>query len=279
MDLPPPNDPVDAALRRARQLAGAGRWPEIIDALRPFETVAERAPEVWRWLGLAWLRTGQPDRAVAAFRARADLADEPQARIDLAAALIDAGDPHDALALLEALAADQRTPESDFNLARARKALGRTGAAEAPLERVVAALPQHVGAWLMLGDVRKALGDAEGAAAAYRSAIRQAPDRAAPWWAFSNLKAVGFNDEEREELGRRAAAAAPPEAPMFAFAQARADEDRGDIDAAFAHYAAGNAAMRARRPWDHARYREWLRRITNAQKAVGVPPLPQPRGR
>ena len=101
-------------------------------------------------------------------------------RLDVADALIDAGRPDAALALL-AEDGGARDPASQVLSARALRASGLQDAARSRLEALVARHPRRADAWNELGLARHADGDAAGAADALERATSLESDNAAYW--------------------------------------------------------------------------------------------------
>lgn len=143
-----------------------------------------------------------------------------------------------------------------FNLGKALKHYGHVEDSLAPLQRAVALAPAHVAARTMLGDVLKAHGQIAAAEQAYRVATEQAPAAGAAWWGLANLKTVAFRPGDigrmRTALGSGEGADQPR--IQMRFALARALEQAGDFDAAFAELAIANRLQRQRVPWDRAAF-------------------------
>ena len=76
--------------------------------------------------------------------------------------------------------------EAHHALAVALALGGDEGGAVTELERAAALRPRHYLVWLRLGRGRERAGDAEGALAAYREAVRLAPAYAASRWQLVN---------------------------------------------------------------------------------------------
>jgi tetratricopeptide (TPR) repeat protein len=100
---------------------------------------------------------------------------------------------------------------------------------------------------LWLGHALKTVGDTAQAIDAYRAALAARPDFGDAWWSLANLKTYRFTDAEIAAMKAAVAAAgtAPVDRVHLAFALGKAREDRGDVAAAWGHYAAGNAQQRA----------------------------------
>jgi len=183
-------------------------------------------------------------------------------------------------------AADQAT--FFFNLGRAFKQSGQAQDAVLPLLRTLANSPQHYAALIVLGDVYKALGQAEEACECYRRAISANPADTTAWWSLSNLKSGNasgsFSDTEFRQLQQLAIGSKPPRQQiMLEFALASGWDQRDQVEQAFAHYQAGNRLARQREPWDRLQFRQWLQSLqdkapelpltTSMDKAVSPRPI------
>ena len=99
------------------------------------------------------------------------------------------------------------------------------------------------GTLLLLGHARKAVGDIDGAIAAYREAGAERPSLGDAAWSLANTKTYRFSEAEMALLRERADDAAIPEQERthFCFALGKALEDRGEFEASFSAYQRGNA--------------------------------------
>ncbi|EGD57984.1 sulfotransferase [Novosphingobium nitrogenifigens DSM 19370] len=170
------------------------------------------------------------------------------ARGNLAQVLLRQGQAERALDLSgQLIAAEPSDPGWRLLRAAAFARLGRNEEAIAIYENLLAALGQAPLAWLSYGHTLKTVGRQADAVAAYRKAIAQRPALGEAWWSLANLKTVRFDEEDRaamrEALARRDISAT--DRLHLDFAMAKACEDAGEDEAAFAHYAAANAARRA----------------------------------
>jgi len=99
---------------------------------------------------------------------------------------------------------------------------------------------------------------------------------------LSNLKSGGFSDDEFEKLKQHAAVSRKGEQKVFFdFALAKAYEQRGDADRAFAYYQSGNREKRSLEPWDRQGFSQWMKSLRSAMGEVKLAPrqdvLPTPR--
>lgn len=156
---------------------------------------------------------------------------------------------------LEQLA--QVTIEDPENLGHANLAAaanGRIGAFDAALalyERVLAQAPDQPRVWMSYGHMLKTVGRQADGIAAYRRAIALLPGLGEAWWSLANLKTVRFADDDIAAMQQALADPALDAEDRWHldFALGKAFEDRREAQAAFAHYAAGNALRRRRIPY------------------------------
>ena len=167
----------------------------------------------------------------------------------VSAALAD-GDTARALAAIAELPGELR---GSFDI-RAHEAhlqglLGRHEAEIAILEELIAEDPAMPGLRVSLGHAFKTLGRRDEAIAAAREALVLRGDYGKAWWLLADLKTYRFSDAE---VAAMEAALAGPVADAdrlhLNFALGRAREQRGEAEAAFAHYAVGNALSAASAP-------------------------------
>lgn len=157
------------------------------------------------------------------------------------------GDLGKALAIIEALPAKERqrfevmAHEADLN-----GRLGRHEQEVALLRQLIARRPVLPGLHVTLAHALKTMGRRDEAIAAARAALVCQPGYAAAWWIVADFKTYRFGDADIAAM-EAALAARPAEADrtQLHFALGRACEQRGQHEAAFAHYAAGNAPRAA----------------------------------
>ncbi|WP_299308238.1 tetratricopeptide repeat-containing sulfotransferase family protein [uncultured Croceicoccus sp.] len=138
-------------------------------------------------------------------------------------------------------------------------------------DAVLARLPGDPATLTSRGHALKTRGRQEDAVASYRAAIAAAPAHGDAWYALANLKTWRFDDADRAEMAAllRRGDLAFMDRVHLEFAMAKAAEDAGDYDTAFAHYAAGNDLKRRQTRYDPDRMSEEL----NRQKAACTPEL------
>jgi tetratricopeptide (TPR) repeat protein len=112
-------------------------------------------------------------------------------------------------------------------------------------------MPDQPKVWMSYGHMLKTVGRQAEGIAAYRKALEIQPGLGEVWWSLANLKTVKFSDADIAAM--QAALASPALLPEdrwhLDFALGKAHEDRSLPDAAFAHYAAGNALRKKRLPY------------------------------
>ena len=228
---------VAAALPLYRRLLAMR--PNDVDALRLFAVAAARA--------------GRHAEAVtAAERAVALAPDYAVAWSNLGTVLDEADRTAEALAAFRRACALE--PEGAVHWHNLGNALGADNAAADALEayrRALALQPDHAGARIGLGHMLKTLGDGAGAAAAYRAVVADAPGAGQVWWSLANLKTYRFAPEEEAAMTAALAEELPPaQRAALLFARAKARDDAGDFDAAFALYDEANALQRGEVRYD-----------------------------
>ncbi len=209
-------DPFDApAMRMLAELAGRiGRYKDA-------ETLLRRALEV-----------------SPAFHA---------ARANLAIVLYRLNRPMEAIAELDTLLEEEPDHAGHANLKAA--ALGRVGGFDDAImlyETVLKTAPNQPRVWMSYGHMLKTVGRQADGIAAYRRAVAITPTLGEAWWSLANLKTLVFTDTDIAAMEAALAHDGLSDEDHFHldFALGKALEDRGAADAAFGHYAAGNALRR-----------------------------------
>jgi len=169
-------------------------------------------PALLEFAGLMAVRMGDAAAAVAHFRRWLTLApDDRTVRVNLATALIAAGDLAEAAELCASANGDTRL----LRLAGyAWQQLGRLDEAAAAYAAVVAAHPDDFESWNNLGNVHAAQGDLEGAITALGRAIALRPDIIPIYRNLSEVLAQADRPQPRQALMREAARRAPQDAEV-----------------------------------------------------------------
>lgn len=174
------------------------------------------------------------------------------ARANLALVLYRTNRAAEALDELQRVTAEDPDNVGHANLQAA--AFGRIGEFDEALalyELVLKDAPDQPRVWMSYGHMLKTVGRQADGIAAYRRAIDLAPTLGEVWWSLANLKTVRFTDEDiaTMQAARDTPGIAEEDSWHLDFALGKALEDRGDAEAAFASYAAGNALRRRRIPY------------------------------
>lgn len=174
------------------------------------------------------------------------------ARANLALVLYRTNRAPEALEELAKVTADDPDNAGHANLQAA--AYGRLGEFDEALtlyEQVLKQTPNQPRVWMSYGHMLKTVGRQADGIAAYRKAIELLPVLGEAWWSLANLKTVKFSDSdiaamkavlERDDL-------TPEDRWHVDFSLGKAFEDRGEAEAAFGHYSAGNELRRRRMPY------------------------------
>jgi predicted Zn-dependent protease len=215
------------------------------------------------------LTAGQPRDAEQLLRhALTQTAHMPLVWRGLAQALLDAGRHVEAYTVIRhALEIEPESAPSWVILGSisAHRLQGET--AVAAFDRALALDPRQVRVLLSKGHVLKTLGRRPECEAAYHECIALLPTFAEAYCSLADLKTYRFSDGELaalEALAAQPAATgglADPAEVQVHFALGRAYEQRSDWARSFRHYAAGNAARKARTPFDAQRFEDKSRRI------------------
>ncbi|MBI1328648.1 MAG: tetratricopeptide repeat protein [Alphaproteobacteria bacterium] len=144
------------------------------------------------------------------------------------------------------LKADPRNPGFRAMRAAALAQLGEYEEAARTYDALLKQFPSQPKLWMSYGHTLKTLGQTHDSIAAYRKAIAQMPGLGEAWWSLANLKTLRFEDDEIATMRKQLARGDLSVEDRFhlEFALGKALEDSGVFDAAFAHYAEGNAQRR-----------------------------------
>ena len=210
---------------------------------RPFEVAAIRM------LAEVAGRIGRYKDAESLLRRALELSPSfTAARANLALVLYRQNRPTEAIEQLGQVLAEEPDNPGHANLQAA--ALGRIGEFDEAIgfyERVLQQAPNQPKVWMSFGHMLKTVGRLDEGIAAYRKAIEIMPGLGEVWWSLANLKTVKFSDADIAAMEAALASGEVAKEDRFHldFALGKALEDRGEADAAFAHYAAGNTLRKA----------------------------------
>ena len=175
------------------------------------------------------------------------------ARTNLAMVLGRMGRPEEALTLLDGIFDEEGDRIGHLNLKAAT--LGRLGEFDEAMklyEDVIARDPNQPGVWTSYGLMLKTVGRQSEGVEAYRKAIDLRPTLGEAWWSLANLKTVRFDDDDIAAMESALESADLRDEDRFhlEFALGKAMHDAKRPDAAFDHYAKGNALRRKFHPLD-----------------------------
>lgn len=123
---------------------------------------------------------------------------------------------------------------------------GCPGPSAEAYQKTIALNPSNANAHMSLAHVQKDLGQQAQSIASYRAAIALRPELGEAYWSLANLKTFRFTDSEiaamEQQVDRKQVA--PASAVNFCFALGKANEDRGDYDAAWQWFHRGNQQQR-----------------------------------
>lgn len=175
------------------------------------------------------------------------------ARANLALVLYRQGRPEEAIAELDRVTEEEPGNAGHANLQAA--AMGRIGEFDEAItlyEKVLQKAPKQARIWMSFGHTLKTVGRLDEGIAAYRKAIVLEPTLGEAWWSLANLKTVRFNADDMAamETALSRSTIAIEDRFHLDFALGKAHEDRGEPDAAFAHYATGNALRKTQLDYD-----------------------------
>lgn len=185
---------------------------------------------------------------------------DPSARMALAELYQKTKQPVKALEHLDALKEEARQAEPALALrAAALGLLGRQEEEVAILRRLIED-GQTVRYRIRLGHALRALGETEEAIATYRGIIEESPGNGTAWWSLANLKTVRFSDKDIRtmELALKSTSAPIENRVRLNFALGKANEDRGNAEAAFRHYDEGNRLRRTISRFDPGATSMWV---------------------
>ncbi len=129
-------------------------------------------------------------------------------------------------------------------------ALGRIGGYDEAVglyKQLTTRFPTHAKLWMSYGHMLKTVGDQDGSIAAYRRALSVEATLGEVYWSLANLKTVRFSDADVAAMEAALATKGLAHEDRFHlhFALGKAYEERQAHEAAFDHYAQGNALRSA----------------------------------
>jgi tetratricopeptide (TPR) repeat protein len=158
------------------------------------------------------------------------------------------------VALDEVLAAGGDNPAQESLKAAALGRIGGYDEAVGLYKQLTARFPDHAKLWMSYGHMLKTVGDQDGSITAYRQALAVEPTLGEVYWSLANLKTVRFSDDDVAAMEAALATSGLADEDRFHlhFALGKAFEERQSHEAAFAHFAKGNALRSAELEHDPA---------------------------
>ena len=195
-------------------------------------------------LGITLKELGRSEEAEVSFRQAILLKpDYAEALNNLGITLKELGRLEDAeAAYLRAIALKRGYAEAHNNLGVVLKELGRFDEAVASCKQAIALQPHVAQSHKNLGALFKDLGKFDKAAASYRQAIELKPDYAEAHMLLASIKTFKEQDEQYSKMLEiyHDKNICEEERCQINFGLAKACEDLGNLEQAFAHYKAGN---------------------------------------
>jgi len=154
----------------------------------------------------------------------------------------------EAVEMLDAVLGEDPDNPAHANLKAA--ALGRIGGYDEAIslyEELTRRFPGHAKLWMSYGHMLKTVGRQEDSISAYRHALGADPGLGELWWSLANLKTFRFDENDRAAMEEALEAVDIADEDRdddrlhLHFALGKAHDDAGEAEAAFRHYAAGNA--------------------------------------
>jgi tetratricopeptide (TPR) repeat protein len=267
-------DEAEAAFRRAidvdpnfaqahnnlgKALIDQGRADEAVQSLHRAIDLKPDLVEAHHNLGAIYTARKAWALAAAAYQRGVSL--DParaETHYNLAVVLLEQGKLEEAEATYHRLIAlEPNRSELHNNLGNILKDRGKLDEAAAAYRRAIALKPDAAEILSNLGNVLKTQGKLDEAVACYERAIAINPDYAEPHYQLARMRPMNDGSAEAEtafaNLSRRAddsAGQTPDQRARILFAMAKALEDRGEFDRAFACLAEANTLTRAAMTFD-----------------------------
>lgn len=237
-------------------------------ALPLLERAVKKAPEaadIWFTLGTAHEAEADWPAAIAAYRKALaldpDLAD---AGFNIANSLAKQGQTEAAVEAYRALLEAQPAHLGGrYNLARCLADLGETDEARTHYRQILDRAPNYLQAHIGLANLHKAEGRFGEARAAYQATLRVRPDFGPAFHSLGDMKTYQADDPDIARMQRLLSSDGldPGSAVYLHFALAKAYEDIGDHDSAWASMTAGSVLRRRMTPFDIDAEIDQLQRI------------------
>jgi len=192
----------------------------------------------------------------------------PQNQFNLGNALVKAGNLVAATKAFDsAICLQPEFVDALQNYADALRELGRADEALALLKRAVALRPDDAELQIALGSVLQETGEIEESKLALAMALRHDPLAVGAYYHMALAEKVGAQDSllpRMEALGSARGSLPGKSRAMLDFALAKAYDDVGRFEDAFAHLSEGNRLVRDEVPYDEAQERHRFERLRKA---------------
>ncbi|MCY7281134.1 MAG: sulfotransferase [Sphingomonas bacterium] len=249
--------------RAAAEALQAGNAPHAKALLRQLLVADPDDVLALTIFGLHWTGLSEFELAEPLLRRAVDQApSQPSTRMALAELLLRSKRASLALAELDQISGDATTSAPILSLrAECLSALGRLNEELAILEPLaIRPATKGVGYALRIGHALRSLGREPEAAAIYRDITRKHPGEGTSWWSLANMKTIRFDEADIAAMEQGLALPDMPvqNAIRLHFALGKANEDRRDPAAAFAHYGEGNRLRASISRYDPLMIGEWV---------------------
>lgn len=247
---------TDKAFMEAALLRAKGNFQA---AEERYQSVLAREPEngkAYQLLGKLAMEQGQfADAAILLKRATSLTPDSADIWVDLGNAYAEQERFSDAeAAARRAIQLQPDAPRSRQVLAGILSRESKYDEAVDALQQALELLPDSIDLLLAYGHSLRTLGRQDEAVSAYRRALDISPGSGGPWWGLANLKTHEFSDADRQLMQEQLARddIGDNDRIRLGFAAAKAAEDAGAFDAAFALFAESNTLRRTQESHDPA---------------------------
>jgi tetratricopeptide (TPR) repeat protein len=244
----------DPALMAAAAALHAGRIPEAELRLRQHLKAAPTDVVAIRMFAELAVRLDRADDARLLLERCLELAPGfHEARHHYAIALNRLGRAHDALIEIEQLLRHDAANPAYRNLKAVTLChTGDYGTAIEIYDGLLRQYPQQAPLWLSCGHALKTQGHQDRAIEAYLRCLELDPDFGDAYWSLANLKTFRFSDTQIDTMRTALSRTDLPEEHRLCleFALGKALEDRGEYEASFRHYEAGNELRLKQVPYD-----------------------------
>ena len=255
-------NPERKNLALAAEHQNAGRLKEAEHLYREVLRNNPTHVDALRLLGTISMQNGRIYEAERLFRrAVSNAPDFVLAQLDLGRALKEQNRLEEAIdRFRQVIALEPNNVPAHYLLASTLTLAALTYESVEAYQRVLELRPNHAGAMLGLGHVLKTVGRQTEAIEAYRNCIRHRPQNGETWWSMANLKTYRLSDEDIHQMESMVCDGDDPDQEIteqsrinILFALAKAFEDRGNYDRAWAYYEEGNSRQRVLENYDPVR--------------------------